>query len=131
MAGRMTGGCLCGAVRFETTGALRPVAYCHCGQCRKWHGHIGAYTNAPNDRFKLVHDEGLSWFASSDFAQRGFCGKCGSSLFWRRNQGDSISIAAGSFDGKTGLKAERHIYVPDKGDYYDITDGLPQEGRSV
>jgi hypothetical protein len=127
----MTGGCLCGAVRFETTGTLRPVAYCHCGQCRKWHGHIGAYTNAPNDQFKLVHDEGLSWFASSDFAQRGFCSKCGSSLFWRRNQGDSISIAAGSLDGRTGLESERHIYVPDKGDYYDITDGLPQEGRSV
>lgn len=130
MADRLTGGCLCGAVRYEARAPLRGVAFCHCGQCRKWHGHVGAYTNVPLDRFELVREEDLAWFASSDFAQRGFCRKCGSSLFWRRNQGDTISIAAGTLDGPTGLHPTRHIYVPDKGDYYEITDGLPQEGRT-
>ena len=129
MPEKVTGGCLCGAVRYEAQAPIRAVTICHCGQCRKWHGHVGAYTAARNDRFTLTRDEGLAWFASSDFAKRGFCGKCGSSLFWKRNAGDQVSIAAGTIDGDTGLKAVKHIHVVDKGDYYDIGDGLPQEGR--
>ncbi len=125
--GVLTGGCLCGAVRYETRTPLRPVMVCHCGQCRKWHGSPGAYSNAPNDRFLLTEQRGLRWFASSSSAKRGFCGDCGSSLFFRRNDGDSISFTAGSLDGKTNLKTSLHIFVADKGDYYDITDGLPQK----
>ena len=127
MADKLTGGCMCGAVRYEAHAPFRDVTFCHCGQCRKWHGHVGAYTNVAADRFALVHDEDLAWFASSDVARRGFCRKCGSSLFWRRNQGDTISVAAGTIDGATGLHAARHIYVTDKGDYYDIADGVPQK----
>ncbi len=120
------GGCLCGAVRYEATGPLREVTVCHCGQCRKWHGHACAYTAVDNAKFKLLKDADLKWFASSDRAKRGFCAKCGSSLFYRGNTASYTAIAAGTVDGKTGVKAVRHIYVADKGDYYDIKDGLPQ-----
>lgn len=117
-----TGSCLCGAVRYEATGPLRPVAVCHCGQCRKFHGHVGAYTSVGRDRMKLVNDSGLSWYVSSKVARRGFCRVCGSSLFWERLGGDTISIAAGTLDGPTGLSTTTQIFTaPEhRGDYYEL-----------
>jgi hypothetical protein len=124
------GGCMCGAVRYEAEGPLREVSVCHCAQCRKWHGGVPAYTATARSKFKFTKGaEQVAWYDSSSFAKRGFCRTCGSSLFWQGNDRPHISIAAGSLDGKTGLKTVRHIYVADKGDYYDITDGLPQHAQ--
>lgn len=120
------GGCLCGAVSFEAKGPLREVISCHCGQCQKASGHYFAATACAAENLTLLEDRGLKWFVSSDWAERGFCQECGCNLFWRRKEGPSISILAGSLDGNTGLKTIRHIFVADKKDYYDITDGLPQ-----
>ena len=71
----------------------------------------------------------LSWFRASDIARRGFCRNCGSFLFWQHNDEETISISMGVLDAPTGLKLARHIFVADKGDYYDITDDLPQEAQ--
>ncbi|MEO1017765.1 MAG: GFA family protein [Pseudomonadota bacterium] len=120
-----SGCCLCGAVRFEMHGLLRPAYACHCGQCRRQSGHYVAVTSARRADFVLLRDDTLKWYRSSDLAQRGFCGECGSVLFWD-DGGDAISINAGSLDQPTGLKIEKHIFVDDKGDYYEIADNLPQ-----
>lgn len=120
------GGCLCGAVRYDVTGPLRDVISCHCGQCQKSSGHYFAATATAPDNLHLTEDRGLKWYSSSDRADRGFCAECGSNLFWRRKDGSHVSILAGSFDGDTGLKTSRHIFVAAKKDYYDIADGLPQ-----
>lgn len=124
-----TGSCLCGAVRYEIRGTLRDVVACHCMQCRKASGHHVAATKAKHEDFKLTADETLKWFRSSDFAQRGFCGECGSNLFWQRDDAPAISIMAGTLDGPTGLKTACHIYCDDAGDYYEITDDLPKAGQ--
>ena len=71
-------------------------------------------------------DDGLRWFRSSPEAQRGFCASCGANLFWRPDHGEYVSIMAGTLDRPTGLKAVKHIFVPDVADYYSIHDGLPQ-----
>jgi hypothetical protein len=117
------GSCLCGNVTYEVTGPLRDVVACHCTQCRKQSGHFPAFTNAKNSDFKLTSSEPLKWYRASDFASRGFCGTCGSVLFWKRDGGEEISIAAGSFDGPTGLKLGGHIFCAAAGDYYEITGG--------
>jgi hypothetical protein len=119
-----TGGCLCGAVRYAVEGRLRQVVVCHCGQCRRFHGHVGAYTNVACNDLKLLEDSGLAWFRSSARARRGFCRLCGSSLFWQADAGPTVSIAAGTLDQPTGLRTVRHIFTAHKGDYYDIADGL-------
>ena len=119
-----TGGCLCGAVAYELRGPLRPVVNCHCGQCRRTHGHIGAYTNLPRARLSLTETRGLKWYASSDVARRGFCGTCGASLFWDRLESDAISVAAGTLDAPSGLTTAADIFVADKGDYYELPEGL-------
>ncbi len=119
----MKGGCLCGAVKYTVNGALRPVVNCHCQQCRKSSGHHVAATSAARGDVKIKG--GVTWYASSDRAQRGFCATCGANLFWD-GAGKNLSIFAGTLDGASGLQTKGHIYVADKGDYYEITDDLPQ-----
>ena len=116
------GRCLCGAVRYRVSGELRPVIACHCTQCRKTSGHHVAATSAPRDRIDI--DGTVAWFASSETARRGFCPTCGSNLFWD-GPGTHLSIMAGTLDAPTGVSLAGHIFVADKGDYYDIADDLP------
>ncbi len=120
-----TGGCECRAVRYEMSGPLRDVVNCHCGQCRRTHGHIAAYTNAGIADFEFTETRGLKWYVSSDFARRGFCCECGASLIWQRNDSDKISVAAGTINGETGLKTVAEIFVAEAGDYYQLVPGLP------
>jgi hypothetical protein len=68
----------------------------------------------------------VTWFSSSPKVRRGFCARCGSSLFWDPPHRDWIAVAMGAFDGPTGTALNLHIFVADKGDYYEIGDGLPQ-----
>lgn len=117
------GSCLCGAVAYEVSGPLRAVVFCHCSQCRKSTGHHMAATAARHEDFTLIREGGLKWYQSSDNAQRGFCGACGSTLFWKGNDRDYIAIAAGSIDGPTGVTLKGHIFCADKGDYYEIHGG--------
>ncbi|WP_299847970.1 GFA family protein [uncultured Roseovarius sp.] len=119
----MQGSCECGAVRYEVSGSLRPVVGCHCSQCRKTSGHYVAATQAEASDFTLIRDEGLRWYRSSLTAQRGFCNICGSSLFWQENETSHISIMAGTLDGATDLRMDRHIHAEAKGDYYDLPIG--------
>ncbi|MGH3088316.1 MAG: GFA family protein [Rubrobacteraceae bacterium] len=121
-----TGGCLCGAVKYEVRGPLRPVVNCHCGQCRRASGHFVAASGARGGDLSLVSSEGLRWYESSPKARRGFCGVCGSSLFWEPVSGGEIMIMAGTMDSPTGLETVVHIFVDDAGDYYGITDDLPR-----
>ncbi len=120
---RATGRCLCGAVAYEINGPMREVINCHCGQCLRSHGNFASYTSVQHDDFLLTQAQALKWYESSDFARRGFCGTCGSSLFYERREGGAISIAAGTLDPPTNLKTVAHIFVADKGDYYEIADG--------
>jgi hypothetical protein len=70
----------------------------------------------------------VTWYRSSEKVRRGFCSVCGSALFWDPNiEGyQYTSIAMGAFDPPTGVRLAKHTFVGDKGDYYEITDGLPQ-----
>ena len=120
-----TGGCLCGAVRYEATGALRDVVVCHCRMCRKVHGHIGAYTAAARDALRLVETRGLKWYRSSAQARRGFCSECGATLFWDGEGRDTMSIAAGTLDEPTGLATALQIHVASAGDYYAVDASTP------
>ena len=126
-----TGGCLCGAVRYAVNGPLRDVLECHCSMCRRTHGHIGAYSAVPRATLELTDATGLRWHRSSDKARRGFCGTCGSSLFWDPIDKDYIAVAAGTIDPPTGLKTVLQIHTADAGDYYTIRPDVPQrEGGS-
>lgn len=121
-----SGQCLCGAVRFRTSGALRDVIYCHCTQCRRQTGHMVAATASADADLTVEGSDQLTWYSASPDARRGFCRVCGSMLFWKAEGRASTSIMAGAFERPTGLKGLIHIFVGDKGDYYAIDDDLPQ-----
>ena len=128
---RAGGGCLCGAVRYEIKGPLRDVINCHCSMCQRFLGGFGPHSKVLKENIIVTKTDGLTWYKTSDIARRGFCRECGSGLFWEPFNIDSTGIVAGSLDCPTGLKTLGHIFVAEKPDYYDITDGLPEfEGSS-
>lgn len=124
--GRLTGRCNCGAVRFTAIGPFRPPKACHCKSCRRQSGHYLAATQIDRSGLAVVGEEMLSWFYATEQARRGFCRVCGVHLFWEQDGSDRVSICMGCLDEPTGLKLAGHIFVREKGDYYEISDGLPQ-----
>jgi hypothetical protein len=113
-------------VSFEVSGALRPPDACHCRQCRRQSGHFWASTDVPRTALTIRGAEHLTWYKSSEKVRRGFCSTCGSALLWDPLNKDWIAIAMGAFDQPTGTRLRIHIFVAEKGDYYEIADGLPQ-----
>ncbi len=125
------GGCLCGAVRYVAQGALRDVVYCHCSQCRKQTGLYYAATAVDKTNLTIADESALRWFAASDFALRGFCGTCGSALFWKAHTTPHIAILAGSLDDPSSLIATSHICTAGRPGFYALCDGLPQHPQSA
>ena len=120
------GSCLCGAVRFTVAGDLPPPDACHCTMCRKQTGHFLASTDVPRDSLSVEGEDHVRWYQSSPRVRSGFCGTCGSTLFWDPPHRATIAVAMGAFDGATETSLGEHIFVDAKGDYYAIADGLPQ-----
>ena len=120
------GSCLCGAVSFDVAGDLPGPDACHCTACRKQSGHFFVSADVPRSAVTIRGEERLGWYQSSNKARRGFCSVCGSSLFWDPVGRDWIGIAMGAFDGPTATRLRVHIFVGDKGDYYEIADEVPQ-----
>jgi hypothetical protein len=123
------GSCLCGAVTFEVDGELPAPDACHCTACRKQSGHVFVSTDVPRSRVRIKGEEHVSWYQSSEKARRGFCAVCGSSLFWDPLFRDWIGLAMGAFDTPTNTHIAVHVFVGEKGDYYDIADGVQQFER--
>ena len=120
------GGCLCGGVRYRLTPPLRAVVMCHCRQCQRWTGHAVAATAVAPDRFLMTRgEENIGWYAASELAARGFCKRCGSSLFWRTSDGDRVSVMAGTLDDAAGLITAAHIFCADKAAYHQLPDDAP------
>jgi hypothetical protein len=121
-----SGGCLCGAVRYEVRGPLRAIMICHCVECRRWAGHAWAATAARKADLEIHGD--VVWFASPQsqyHADRGICGRCGASLFWRAPGRDRVSIGAGTLDDPDGLPIAAHIWTEQAADWERPPEGIP------
>ncbi|MEM6305516.1 MAG: GFA family protein [Pseudomonadota bacterium] len=125
----MKGSCLCGAVRYEISGPARQIVGCHCTQCRKTSGHYVAATQVADCDLIIQNAGGLRWYRSSDAAERGFCARCGASLFWRKRGTGRTSVMAGTLDGPTGLWMDRQLHGSAKGDYYPLPE-VPEISQS-
>lgn len=123
---KTTGKCLCGAVTFSIAEAIDKVSVCHCEMCRRWNtGPMMAVH--PDGGIDIDNGDTLSWYRSSDWAERGFCSTCGTSLFWRLADGKGgMAASAGAIDGLQGAKLERHIFVDEKPRYYEFKDDAPR-----
>lgn len=119
------GKCLCGAVKFEVA-AVHEIDVCHCSMCRSWNG--GPFVGADiRGQVTFKADATLAWYDSSEWAKRGFCSKCGSSLFYTLNeQPDFWSISAGALDLPEGLTIGKEIFIDEKPDYYNFAGEQPR-----
>jgi hypothetical protein len=122
------GGCLCGSVRFAVRGPLREMLVCHCVECRRWAGRAWAATAAKLADLEIAEPSALTWLPSprsEHGAERGFCGRCGSSLFWRIPGSDRVSLAAGTLDDASGLHVAAHIWVEQSAEWERPPEGVP------
>ncbi|RED18477.1 GFA family protein [Pontivivens insulae] len=117
-----TGHCLCGSVRYTLAETPSSFGACHCEKCRRFTGGIELGVNVMPGGITFDADETLKTFKSSDWAERGFCSHCGSSLFWRLTapgpmQG-MVVVCAGTLDSLDGLAFDTEVYVDNKPDNY-------------
>ncbi len=127
------GSCLCGAISFLVEGELREPDACHCLQCRKSSGHYYVSTDVPRSSLDIEGEESITWYNQSEKIRRGFCSKCGTPLFYDpidKEKHNWIGISMGSFNDQTNTKLGIHIFVEEKGDYYEIKDDLLQYKRT-
>lgn len=117
------GGCLCAAVRYEAH-SLADIWFCHCRQCRHLSGHYVAAAAVRCEDLKI--DGPLKWAPFTPTAEYAFCPVCGAPIFWRQQSAPIISIFAGSLVETEDLEVKGHMFVKEKGAYYEIADGLPQ-----
>ncbi len=126
------GGCLCRSVRYRVHGPLGELFFCHCGDCRRWHGSLCAGTVVLAHQLVVPTETELTWFKSPDSdrgASRAFCPTCGSSLFWVPEQGHLVCITAGTLDQPTNLRPTRHLFAEQMADYWTYRDDLPKHPK--
>lgn len=129
-AGITEGGCLCGDIGYEITGAPVRMMNCHCSRCRL--GRAAAY--ATNVFYKL---EAFRWVRGAPLATEykvpdarfhtaAFCSRCGGKVPRLSPERGVVAVPAGSLDTDPGMRAQAHIFVGDKAPWFDITGPLPQ-----
>ena len=121
------GGCLCGGVRYEITGALFDASNCHCSMCRRQHGAAySTYARFDPDDFRWISGEELvKIYETPSGAGWCFCSECGSTLA-ASDKGKFTSITLGTVEGDPGIKPEFHIFAASKAVWHEIKDDLPQ-----
>jgi hypothetical protein len=131
---KAAGGCMCGAVRYETTGESFGVSHCHCRSCRKHNGaSVVTLAGFTADQVAFSGDE-RKIYESSPGAGRAFCGKCGTPLTWEGDGGELgpvVEFHISTFDNPDILVPSAHAFYPERISWFDVADNLPRhEGFS-
>ena len=121
----LSGGCLCGAVRFEARPTRREGYYCHCRMCQLAFGNTrAAYINLRKDQVSWTA-QAPSFYASSKFARRGFCGACGTPLSFEFLISENMDLSVGSLDEPAAITPVSHFAVESRIANWHGEDGLP------
>jgi hypothetical protein len=126
---KVTGGCLCGAVRFEASLPSLWCAHCHCSQCQRYHGApVVTWIGFNSDGFRItVGENTLRWFLSSPPAQRGFCGDCGSSfLFKSEKYPAEMHVSLTNLSQPADRLPECHVHYDTHAAWLELADELPR-----
>ena len=111
------GSCLCGAVNISTTAINNHIGACHCSMCRKWGGGALLGVECEGD-ISFSGEEYIGVYQSSEWAERGFCNKCGSHLFYRLKEKNHYYIPVGIFDNEEGFVFDLQVFIEEKPEYY-------------
>jgi hypothetical protein len=134
MDARITGGCGCGAVRFEVTEPFLSAGYCHCTRCQRRSGTAAsANARAASGSVRIVQGrEELRGWIPEGGREKVFCGRCGSALFSREpGTDDNTGVRLGAVDGDPGIRPQSHQFVAYAAAWEPIpADGLPRYPES-
>lgn len=112
---KKTGKCLCGAVSYSVEMSKDSFGACHCSMCRRWTGGIFLGFEAQPDKIRFDGAEHVSKIASSDWAERAFCGTCGSNLYYRITAPGPYSgvyhVGVGTLDDIDGLSLTEQLFI--------------------
>ena len=115
------GNCLCGAVRITAKDAGNTVGACHCKMCRRWGG--GPFMEIDcGTEVTFAGDENVRVFASSDWAERGFCKQCGTHLFYRLKATGNYSVPIGLLEDDEQLEFRHQVFVDERPSYYEFSN---------
>ena len=129
MNNQANGSCFCGAIGFTAKLPSKWCAHCHCSMCRKTHGAgFVTWAGFEADQVEITGGEDqLSWFDSSAGAQRGFCQKCGSSLFFRSERwAGEIHIALGCMDDPIDRQPQANVFFDKHVEWMPVDASLKQ-----
>lgn len=115
------GSCLCGAVRFSITVPEDSVDACHCSMCRKWGGGPLLSIEGGSD-LQVEGADSVAVYASSDWAERGFCRTCGSHLFYRLKEDGHYAIPVGLLDDDVHWHFDQQIFIDQKPPFYSFAN---------
>jgi hypothetical protein len=125
LAEPVSGHCLCGAVTITVTAMQAEVDICHCAMCQRWGGAF--YAGVKGEAAEVSGEDAITIYRSSPWAERAFCGTCGSNLWYRFLPTGGRSFLAGLFDLPPGFGIEQQIFVEEKPDWYDILQESPMK----
>jgi hypothetical protein len=125
------GGCLCGAIRYRAAAPPLRAVICHCSICRKHTGApIASFVHFPIDSFAWLKEQPKR-YRSSEFAERGFCSQCGSTVTMHEDVlGDRVQVAIGSLDQPDRVDVNDHVWTQDQISWFDVKDDLPRFRQS-
>ncbi len=115
------GHCLCGAVHITANTMNKHLGACHCAMCRRWTGGPLFAVDCGTD-VAFEGEENISVFNSSDWAERGFCARCGSHLFYRLKENQQYMMAVGVFDNCEDIVFDHQVFIDEKPGYYDFAN---------
>ncbi len=115
MSNPRNGSCLCGAITITASPATR-VGACHCGMCRRWGGPLMAVDCGTD--VGIAGEDQLRTYDSSPWAERGFCGRCGSHIFYRLKQSGQYMLSAGLFGAGEGFELDHQVFIDEKPPWY-------------
>lgn len=121
-----SGQCLCGAVNFKATPKSDEMGVCHCGMCQRWAGGVFMAVSC-GDTVSVNDDSELGVYVSSEWGERCFCKKCGTTLFWRMRDGSNTSVAVPAFDDTSGLDFKSEIFIDEKPAYYAFANNTKKQ----
>ena len=119
-----TGHCLCGAVGVSIRTASRNVGVCHCSICRKWAGGP-LFALECGSEVSFEGADSISVFGSSEWAERGFCSRCGTHLFYRLKKGGFYIVPVGLFDDGEDWVLKQQIFIDEKPSFYAFANETP------
>ncbi len=120
------GGCHCGAVRYRARGPANEAAFCHCTDCRGIGGApLVAWAGFSRSGFEFTRGEPKR-YASSETAERQFCGNCGTPLTFRQHGEDSLDVTLSTLDDPEAVRPKVHVFTRSRLDWVRISDDLPQ-----